>query len=132
MSFVYQSTIDKFDWEKVNQDVEAFCCQNEVPVASLYSFQLIIEELVTNIIKYGKCTGDEQLIIESTIEDARIKLTISDNTSKFNPLEAKTNDTELAAEDRSIGGLGLVLVKQKSKSISYAYENGFNVVKIEI
>jgi serine/threonine-protein kinase RsbW len=61
-----------------------------------------------------------------------INLRISDNTAAFNPLEIKTPNAELPIEERNIGGLGLVLVKQKTKSISYEYVNGFNIVNAEV
>lgn len=132
LSFNHNSTIREFDWETVNQEMELFCLQNAVPTAKAFSFQLVIEELVTNIIKYGKCTdGNEIIKIEASIHEDRINLTISDNTAAFNPLETKTPDTELPIEERKIGGLGLVLVKQKTKSISYEYVNWFNIVNAE-
>ena len=133
LAFNYNSTIRDFDWETVNQEIEMFCLQNAVPAAKVFSVQLVIEELVTNIIKYGKCAdGNEMIKIEAAIHDDRINLTNSDNTAAFNPLDTKTPDTELPIEERNIGGLGLVLVKQKTKAISYEYVKGLNIVKAEL
>jgi anti-sigma regulatory factor (Ser/Thr protein kinase) len=128
--FEYQSTVNQFNWESVNNGIEDFFSQNSVSVANLFSIQLIIEEIVTNIIKYGKSTGNEIIKIHITIYGGQINLVISDNTAPFNPLEIKNPDTELSAEERNVGGLGLFLVKQKSNSLSYEYVKSFNIVKI--
>lgn len=132
LHFSYQSTIDDFDWDTANRETEKFCNQNAAGISKLFVFQLIIEELVTNIIKYGKKKGDEIIRIDAEICGESIDLTISDNTAMFNPLKAKSADTELSAEDRTIGGLGLVLVREKAKAIDYHYEKGLNIVNVKM
>jgi anti-sigma regulatory factor (Ser/Thr protein kinase) len=70
LAFNHNSTIREFDWETVNQNIESFCLQNSVPAAKVFSLELVIEELVTNVIKYGKCPdGNEIIKIEATIHD---------------------------------------------------------------
>jgi anti-sigma regulatory factor (Ser/Thr protein kinase) len=133
MIYRHKKIIREFDLETMNGEIEAFCERNQVPVAKLFSIQLIIEELVTNIIKYGKSEGsDETVEVELKIEAEEITLTISDNSTAFNPLQAGTPDLTLSAEERGMGGLGLYLVRQKVKSLNYENRDGFNILTAEI
>jgi len=128
--FSHKSTIHDFDFNIVNHEIESFCGLHVIPAALLYTIQLIVEELVTNTIKYGKCAdGNEIIKIEIIIDENSTTLIIADNTEAFNPLEAEEPDIDLSVEEREIGGLGLVLVKQKARSLSYEFVDGFNIVK---
>lgn len=130
--FKYQSTVDAFDWEFIGQETEIFGKKQSVAAVKIFSLQLIIEEIVTNVIKYGRQTGKEIISVEAEAKDDGVILTIRDNSAPFNPLETKLTDTTLSVEERDIGGLGLVLVRKKAKSIEYVYENEWNVVNVLI
>ena len=133
MEYQYKRTIADFDIELLNREIEAICPENELLAARLFTIQMIIEELVTNIIKYGGKSGkDESIEIRFHIENEKVILIISDNTDAFNPLEAEEPDITLSAEERKIGGLGLFLVRKKVQSISYEYRDGMNIVKAVI
>lgn len=133
MRYHYRKTIADFDLEVLNFEVEAFCNRNEVPAGKLFSIQLIIEELITNIIKYGKRGNKDEVIEIEIINQAHeILLIITDNSSVFNPLEVAEPDTGQPVEERDIGGLGLYLVRKKVKSLYYENKNGFNFLKAKI
>lgn len=133
MFYSYRKNIAEFDIETMNHEIETLCELNGVPANKLFSIQLIIEELATNIVKYGKGeSGDEIIEIELKVEADEINLTIFDNTAAFNPLEEEVANIELSAEERGIGGLGLFLVRKKVKSMSYENKNGWNIFRAEI
>jgi serine/threonine-protein kinase RsbW len=131
MTYRYQKPVTEFDFATMNLEVEAFCAQNAVPAKKLYAVQLIIEELVTNTIKYGN-GAMIAIEIEKEAKAEGLKLVITDNSTPFNPLEAKPPDTGLAAEERSVGGLGLFLVGKMVKALNYERQNGFNRLTVEI
>lgn len=133
MSYYYKTPIGEFDLETINNGIEAFCDRHDVPANKLFSIQLVIEELVTNIIRYGKSENNGatiQIMVEIGAEG--IVLQIVDDSSAFNPLEVGEPDTTLPLEERNVGGLGLFLVRKKVRSLSYDYRDGFNVVKAVI
>ncbi|ATW23620.1 ATP-binding protein [Candidatus Formimonas warabiya] len=133
MDYQYKKTIADFDLEMLNREIEALCAENELLSAKLCTLQLIIEELATNIIKYGGKTGkDHSLEINIYTEKEKIVLIISDNTAAFNPLEAEDPDITQSSEERKIGGLGLFLVRKKVQSLTYENKNGLNIVKAVI
>ncbi len=127
MTYQYKKTINEFELDTMNLEIESFCERNEVPASKLFSIQLIIEELVSNIIKYGQGeSGKATIEVEVHIDGEQIRLCISDNSAAFNPLEQEMANTKLSAEERDIGGLGLFLVRKKVTSLSYEYNNGYN------
>lgn len=129
MNYRYVKSLAEFDLETVNRDMENLCEENDLPAAKLFIMQLVAEELITNIIKYGSRTGENNSAeVEIHSENGAIVLTISDNTAAFNPLAATEPDITLSAEERDIGGLGLFLVRKKVKSLSYENKDGLNVV----
>ncbi|MGD8401345.1 MAG: ATP-binding protein [Bacillota bacterium] len=129
MIYRYQKTVAEFDFETMNREVETFCARHAVPGNKLYAVQLIIEELVTNIIKYG---NGEMIAITVAKETEGLKLTVTDNSAPFNPLEAEPPDLALAAEERHAGGLGLFLVGKMVKSLNYEHKDGCNVLTADI
>ena len=54
------------------------------------------------------------------------------NGKKYNPLKNKNPDITSDLKDRKIGGLGVFLAKKLSDKISYAYENGKNVLTVGV
>ncbi|MDD3894887.1 MAG: ATP-binding protein [Syntrophomonadaceae bacterium] len=133
MTYHYKKALAEFNLEEMNTGIEIFCEQNKVAANKLFAIQLIIEELVSNIIKYGSSArADEIISIELVSAADLITLTIQDNSNAFNPLKSNEPDIALSAEERDPGGLGLFLVRKKVRSLSYEYKDGVNTVKAEI
>lgn len=94
-------------------------------------FNLVVEELFVNVASYAykdKENGKCKIIIEYNQEKQEVKLIMEDNGIKFNPLEKEEPDTNLSAENRPIGGLGILLVKKNMDNIEYKYEDNKNIL----
>lgn len=131
MDYRYKRTIADFDLELLNREIETFCAGDKQLSSGLFIIQLVIEELVTNIIKYGsRAAKEESIEIRLRNENGKVILTISDDTDAFNPLDAAEPDVTLPAEEREIGGLGLFLIRKKVQSITYEHKNGLNIVEV--
>jgi anti-sigma regulatory factor (Ser/Thr protein kinase) len=58
-------------------------------------------------------------------------MTIEDDGEPFNPLlDAPPPDLDTGAAGRAIGGLGLHMVKQLTRSLTYRREGGRNRVEV--
>mgnify|MGYP002079314733 CR=1 FL=1 len=89
---------------------------------------LFFEELITNIIKYGYDDSLEHKInLEVNSIDNSIYCTIIDDGHFFNPLDAPEPDVTVDAEDREIGGLGILLIKSLANHCEYKRENNQNI-----
>lgn len=118
------------DTGALGEDVEQWGRENRLSFEARYALQLTIEELVTNIVKYGVRAKSEPTVeIEIREKNGEVTLTVSDNTVAFNPLSIADPDITRTAEERDIGGLGLFLIRKKVSSIDYEYKSGFNVVR---
>ena len=53
---------------------------------------------------------------------------MTDKGTPFDPLKKPDPDITLSAEDREIGGLGIFITKKTMDTVSYAYENGENIL----
>ena len=93
--------------------------------------RLAVEETVVNVMEYAYpqgTTGDVN--IRATSHGRRLKFIISDSGIPFNPTEVTAADTTLSAEERPIGGLGILLVRELMDSINYERINGQNVLTL--
>ena len=50
--------------------------------------------------------------------------------TSFNPLDCPEADTSLGADEREIGGLGILLVKKTMDKVEYEYKDGKNILTI--
>ena len=92
-----------------------------MPTLQTQRITLSVDELITNIIKYG--TNDlehTQIRLWATIRNDAFRIEIEDHGIPFDPFhEAPVPDTTLPLEDRPIGGLGVFLVQSLMTSTRY-------------
>lgn len=97
----------------------------------VFAANLAIEELVTNIVKYGYDDSDEhQIAVRLAIVEGIMELQIQDDGHDFNPFDQPVPDTSLAAEERDIGGLGIHFIRNMLDSYRHERRDGRNVVTV--
>ena len=93
--------------------------------------RLAVEEAVVNVIDYAYPAGHEGGIeIRILYDGSTLKTVIIDSGVAFDPTAKEKADTSLSAEDRQIGGLGILLVRELMDSINYERENGKNILTL--
>ena len=88
---------------------------------------LILEELILNTLTHGRTSGlsDIEITLESGVNS--VTITIVDDGAAFDPLtDEPSHDTELPLQERSIGGLGLHLVRTMAEGLAYKHADGKN------
>lgn len=107
--------------------LEAHC----VPYKASYAVNLAIDELVTNVMRYAYVDYDTHFIdIEFAIEGDQIVLRIRDDGRPFDPRTGPSLD--LHAEDREVGGLGLLLVLDMVDVLKYRRVEDKNCVEVRV
>ena len=61
-------------------------------------------------------------------ENRAVTFRMTDKGVPFDPLKKPDPDITLPAEEREIGGLGIFITKKTMDSVTYAYENGKNIL----
>lgn len=96
-----------------------------------YAVNLAIDELVVNVMRYAYVDDDTHFIdIELAIEREQIILTIVDDGRPFDPRRGPSLD--LHAEDREVGGLGLILVLDMVDVLNYRRVDETNRVEVRV
>jgi anti-sigma regulatory factor (Ser/Thr protein kinase) len=117
--------------EAVSHAVRAFGGENELTSDTTFALDLSLEELLTNIIKYGyddRACHEIEVCID--IRPGFITVEVQDDGHAFNPVDEPDPDIHARTEDRPIGGLGLHLIKKLADSIEYRRSEGMNIVRI--
>jgi len=116
---------------KLGEFMEYVCEAMGFDMATTMQMNLAIEEAVVNVMNYAYPDGMVGNVnIEAQANDVRLKFVISDNGKYFDPTTVAAVDTSLPAEERSIGGLGIFLVRQMMDSVNYERIGGFNVLTL--
>lgn len=70
--------------------------------------------------------------IRCQVDPDPLQITIQfiDQGVPFNPLAKPDADITLSAEERKIGGLGILMVKRSMDQVLYAYEDGQNILTL--
>ena len=90
--------------------------------------RLISEEILVNVINYAYPEKTGNIYIGTELLDDILSLKIIDQGIKFDPLERQDPDINLPLEDRTIGGLGIFMVKNIMDEVKYSYEDGNNIL----
>ena len=93
--------------------------------------RLAVEEAVVNVIDYAYPAGTEGEVTVKMMSDEHVLLfQITDSGVPFDPTAMEKTDTTLSAEDRQIGGLGILLVRELMDSINYERREGKNILTL--
>ena len=93
--------------------------------------RLAIEEAVVNVIDYAYPSGTKgqiDILVQSDGKSLRVQIT--DSGMPFDPTAKEKVDTDLTAEQRQVGGLGILLVRELMDSINYERSDGKNVLTL--
>ena len=57
-----------------------------------------------------------------------VRLVFTDDGTPFDPLAKRDPDTTLSAEERTVGGMGILIVKKTMSPVAYSRRCGHNVL----
>jgi len=104
----------------------------ELPIPLAMNLNLVLEEAVTNIIFYGFPEGGDHLInISIALSGQELIVVIDDDGIPFDPTLKEQPDTDLPADERPIGGLGIFLIRKIMDNVSYTREEKKNILTLK-
>lgn len=120
---------DRGEVARVQKTFGEFAESHAVPAAIRRSMNVALDELLTNTVTHGLADGAGATItVDVGLQGDRLKVTLTDDGTPFDPIARAVPDTTLSVEDRPIGGLGIHLVRQLVDEVSYDRRDDRNVV----
>lgn len=102
-----------------------------VPSRVLYKANLVLEEMLTNIVKYAFAHGeDHEVSVHLAREQDELVIRFADKGCEFNPLTCPPPAAADSLLDCPVGGLGIHLVCKTVDRIEYQREQGTNILTI--
>ncbi|MCH7676523.1 ATP-binding protein [candidate division KSB1 bacterium] len=103
--------------------INEFSAKTGVDESVVFTINLVVEELFTNMVKYTSENTNEILLeLKKNEDDLIIHLTDFD-VDPFDITKTAEVDTKQSLEERRVGGLGIHLVKQMIDKIEYEYKD---------
>jgi sigma-B regulation protein RsbU (phosphoserine phosphatase) len=111
--------------------VDAACEAAGFDMSTTMQMNLAIEEAVVNVMDYAYPVGTQgDVCIELVAGQEGLTVIISDSGTPFDPTTRGEVDITLSAEERSIGGLGIMLTREYMDSMEYRREDGRNILTL--
>ena len=113
----------------VTERIEAFGAMHGLTAEDLFKLTLALDEVVTNIISYAYDDANEhQIEIRMDLNGTTVTVRVEDDGRAYNPLDAPKPELGADIEDRSIGGLGVHIVRSIMDELEYRREGGRNIL----
>ena len=127
----FAATLDQM--EQVQAFVDEQLEQHGCSAKAKFQLDVAVEEIFVNIAHYAYHPVVGEATVRCCVGGSPLRVTIQflDHGKPFNPLEKEDADTSLPAEERDIGGLGILMVKKSMDLVNYTYEDGMNILTIQ-
>ena len=98
-----------------------------------FQAELVFEEIVTNVIRYGYDDQELHLVdVTVSVDDTDVVMVVSDDGKPFNPLERAEPALPHSLAEAQVGGLGIMLVRKAARDVSYERRDGRNHLTVLI
>lgn len=112
---------------KLAEWIELLAEEAGLAMDKTFQLNLAMEEAVVNVMNYAFPDHEGMpFFVEADVQDDRIVFVIDDDGVPFDPTQQAEPDLTLSAEERPIGGLGIMLVRQFMTDVAYEHRDGHN------
>jgi anti-sigma regulatory factor (Ser/Thr protein kinase) len=107
--------------------LNCFCTEHAVAPDTLTQLQIVLDEIVSNIIKYAWPEGGtHELSVTMTAGTNSLRMEVVDDGRPFDPLAAPPPRLDVPGTERRPGGVGIHITKQLVDDIAYFRERDRN------
>jgi sigma-B regulation protein RsbU (phosphoserine phosphatase) len=98
----------------------------------VYLLRMVIEEIATNIVKYGYQNTPGHIRLRCGVDNGRLMITIRDDGRPFDPRETPDPALDGTVEERPVGGLGVFFVREFADQVDYESDrvSGWNTLTV--
>jgi serine/threonine-protein kinase RsbW len=97
------------------------------PFELISDVQLATDEAVTNAILHGYEGKEGEVHVVAEADDQEVMVVVEDRAPAFDPVSFVSRDVSQDGDDRPIGGLGLILIRNVMDEVSYEHRDGKNI-----
>jgi len=109
--------------------VNEFGEQHGLSEEVVFDVRLALEEIITNVIRYGYDDEEEHRItVRLGVGGDELTVEELDDGISFNPLNAPEPDTKIPLDEREPGGLGIFLARKAMSDMQYRREQNMNIL----
>jgi len=120
---------DPAESRQIEAWIQSFAETAHLTPAARSAFDHSLVEWITNVISYAFVEpGEHWIIVRFLTAPGQARIEVEDDGREFNPLNLPPVDTSTPLERRSIGGLGIHMVRQMMDSVEYRRTNGRNIL----
>jgi len=118
--------------QQVLSFVNGYLEENGCPAAAIQTVEIVAEEIFVNIASYAYGSEEGEAVVRVEMQDSprAAVITFIDSGIPFDPLAKKAPDLSLSAEERQIGGLGILMVRKLMDRAEYAYQDRKNILTV--
>jgi sigma-B regulation protein RsbU (phosphoserine phosphatase) len=133
MRWLIEPQISNVGVAQTQQWLRSILAARAVAADLINDAELIAEELLTNVVRSLDARGcDSRMSLDCELTATQIVMTVRDDGPPFDPLALAAPDLDADISDRSVGGLGVTLVRQLADSCRYSHVDGHNVMEIRL
>ncbi len=117
---------------EVDGFVAAFVREQRLAADEAPRILILLEELLTNLVKYGYRDRAEpgRAEIVLGLEGSRLEIEFIDDGCAFDPFAAPPPDLDAPVEAREVGGLGIHILRSLTEEARYERRNDTNVIRL--
>ncbi|MBR6332384.1 MAG: SpoIIE family protein phosphatase, partial [Dehalococcoidales bacterium] len=107
----------------INNELKTLGCTSKI----MSEIDAATDDIVSNIANYAYEEEEEgNVTVSMRTDDEMVTIVFTDNGRPYNPLAKVDPDITLSADERPIGGLGILMIKKMMDEVDYRYLNGRN------
>jgi serine/threonine-protein kinase RsbW len=111
--------------------LQQFWSSASLPPGNCLAFELALEEVFMNVVMHGSAEDDlRQVHVSLALTPEGLTMTVEDDGPGFDPLSLPPPDVTASLAERSVGGLGVFLVRKIMDTVSYARIAGRNQLRM--
>ena len=124
--------VDSNAMRQIDGFVAGFATEQGIAAQEVHRILILLEELLTNLMKYGYSDRSEPGRAEIALEliGSRLEIEFIDDGCEFNPFDQPELCFDEPLESRPVGGLGLHILRSMCDETSYERLDERNVIRL--
>jgi len=119
------------DLAAVDAILDRLAERTRLPPDTMSEIRIVCDEVLTNVLAHGfPHEAEHDIRVSLEMAGRRLVLTVSDDGVPFDPLTAAPPDTSRPLEQRTVGGLGIHLVRHLVDQMTYERRGDRNVLTL--